>query len=234
MRRNIIIILGLIILLIGLIYWFSDKPPYYKSDFSTATLQGVNPQNIFAPLPEDFPKTRSNIIASTTLENQLENRDYLLQDCCDENNNSRNIIVSLNDGKGTHPFPVRFESDKGEVELYSLTNSTLGDLNGDGQADAAVLIYSHLSIGNGYAPFLVALLNQNGSFKQVSEIDLGGRDNVNSISIKSGQVIVDMMIHGPNDGACCASVHKIYKYNLGQLIKENGTTQKDALGSYLL
>ena len=50
--------------------------------------------------------------------------------------------------------------------------------------------------------------------KNIALTDLGDRVKINSLSIQAGKIIIDMVVHGPNDPACCPTVKKIATYTL--------------------
>jgi hypothetical protein len=50
---------------------------------------------------------------------------------------------------------------------------------------------------------------------KISElVDLEDRVKINSLSIKSGKIVVDMLVHGPADPAPFPTVRKIATYSL--------------------
>lgn len=180
---------------------------------------------------DEFIEDSNNFIASSTIKTDLENRSYKLMDCCDKDSNSFPIIVAIKNGRGTHSYTrTPYEDDVGEYEKYFLTNSVSGDLNDDGHDDIALIIERNYAVGNGVEPLLFVLLNEKGSFTQISEVELEERAVLNSINIERGQVILDMTIHDSKDGACCASIHKIFKFALSDLIKMNDTMLKNPFG----
>lgn len=129
------------------------------------------------------------------------------------------------------PEPVRLIDGKYEVEssggyplsvvIYSQDKIALGDLNGDGKKDGAViLVYS--TGGSGSFRVLEAVINQKGKTVNVASTDLGDRVIVESISIASGEIIIKMITHGPNDGASNPTVRKTVRYRLnGEELIEN-------------
>lgn len=89
----------------------------------------------------------------------------------------------------------------------------LGDLDGDGVEDAAVVL---VSSGGGSGTFftLEAVLNQQGTPKHAASQLLGDRVKLNSLSIASGEVMVKMVVHGPNDPLCCPTQEVAQRYKL--------------------
>jgi hypothetical protein len=95
----------------------------------------------------------------------------------------------------------------------NFVTAAFGDLNKDGNNDAAVIYFSN---GGGSGCFfeLAAMENQNGKPVQVASVELGDRPEVKSISIKGGKIILKMVVHGPNDSMARPTVKQTRKYML--------------------
>jgi hypothetical protein len=107
-----------------------------------------------------------------------------------------------------------FYSESSGVTPYSvrmLTTYALGDLNGDGNNDAAIILAENTG-GTGTFESVVAILDQGGAPQQVSQEKLGDRVVVNSVDISSGVIHLDMVVHGPNDPLCCPSLPQKQNY----------------------
>jgi heat shock protein HslJ len=89
----------------------------------------------------------------------------------------------------------------------------VGDLDGDGVEDAAVLLAEN-SGGSGTFIYLAAVLNRNGNPQNTATKLLGDRVQVNSLSIEDGEIIVDMTTHGPDDPMCCPTQRVVQTYQL--------------------
>lgn len=89
-----------------------------------------------------------------------------------------------------------------------------GDVDGDGDEDAVVILVS--SGGGSGAFFEVAItLNDNGKPRYLTGEFLGDRVKINSVKILSDRsILLDMVVHGPNDGMCCPTVPKIQRYKV--------------------
>jgi hypothetical protein len=98
------------------------------------------------------------------------------------------------------------------LEIYK-DRAAYGDLNNDEKVDTAVIIASTTG-GTGYWLEIAVMINKKGLLSYLTGIVLGDRVRVNSITIQSGEIILDMLVHGPNDGLCCPSIKKISKYQL--------------------
>ncbi len=95
-----------------------------------------------------------------------------------------------------------------------------GDVNADGLEDALVILNTQNG-GSGHSIELAVVLNQNGSAYNISTISLGDRVVVESGKVENGMIILNMRVHGPNDGLCCPSQFVTWNFVLSgnQLIK---------------
>lgn len=120
--------------------------------------------------------------------------------------------VRMGKGEG---IPLTEAQKRGYNSKIQENNIAFGDLNNDGKKDAAVITGARTG-GTGYDVDLQILINQQGNPQYITSKSLGDRVKINSISIQLGQIIIDMVTHGPNDAACCPTVEKIVKYELSK------------------
>ncbi len=107
---------------------------------------------------------------------------------------------SYSDGAGASAFSVQM------LGVYAF-----GDLNGDGKADAVVLL-AESGGGSGEFESVIAILDQGGTPHQVSQAQLGDRVQIKSVDISSGVIHLDMLVQGPNDPMCCPSLSQKQNY----------------------
>jgi hypothetical protein len=88
-----------------------------------------------------------------------------------------------------------------------------GDLNGDGVDDAAAIFRSD-GVGRRVWAELVAIVNDNGTPRQAAVKMLGLNEGVESILIRSGQIVIELGRYAPNDARCCPSLRVTQKYKL--------------------
>lgn len=100
---------------------------------------------------------------------------------------------SYTEGSGATYFSVQM------LEVFAY-----GDLNGDGKADAAVILAENQG-GSGVFESVVAVLNKGGAPHQISSVQLGDRVLIKSTDISLGVIHLDMIVHGPSDPMCCPS-----------------------------
>ena len=103
----------------------------------------------------------------------------------------------------------------------------MGDLNGDGAADAAIILAINTG-GTGTFHELHAVLNDGGKPRDAARVDLGDRIFLKSLAIDdAGAIVVQMLTHGPKDPQCCPSeaVALLYKLD-GNALKRGIPTVK--------
>jgi hypothetical protein len=88
-----------------------------------------------------------------------------------------------------------------------------GDLNDDGVEDAAVILVSAPG-GSGTFYELVAVINSEGKAKYGARVFLGDRVKVEEVDIRSGHLVVKIVIHDRTDPRCCPSLRVEQEYVL--------------------
>lgn len=97
--------------------------------------------------------------------------------------------------------------------IVSLDKAAIGDLNGDGFQDAAVVLVSNPG-GSGTFRHLAAVLNRNGTPEHVATLFLGDRIRVESLSIRSRKITTEMLIHDTDDPMPQPTLKLKQKYEL--------------------
>jgi hypothetical protein len=153
----------------------------------------------------------SPVNAADLTVDQLKNGKYLIPSW---ENPDQGEWVQLKDGEFNRRNP--------DNPLYvNLVKIALGHLSHNQTKDAAV-IYAYNTGGSGFFMMLCAVINDLGNPKNIAVADLGDRVKINALNIQTGKIIIDMVIHGPNDPACCPTVKKIAAYALvGNKLVEN-------------
>jgi hypothetical protein len=101
-----------------------------------------------------------------------------------------------------------------------------GDLNGDGQGDAAFLLAENYG-GSGVFVSLIPVLNQDGKPVQAGSVSIDDRPKITGLEIKDGRINFTGNRHGPNDPACCAAQPVLESYALtkaGLVLRQLGST----------
>jgi len=134
---------------------------------------------------------------------QLKNSKYLVPSW---ENPDQGEWVQLKNGEYTR-------KNQDNPLFVKLVKIALGHLSKNQTKDAAV-VYAYNTGGSGFFTMLCAVINDHGKPKNIAVADLEDRVKINSLSIQSGKIILDMVTHGPNDPACCPTVKKIAAYTL--------------------
>jgi hypothetical protein len=61
---------------------------------------------------------------------------------------------------------------------------------------------------------LIVILNQNGAPMQWTDRYLEDRAGIKGLTIQNGRILLDAMLHGPNDGLCCPSFPVLETFRL--------------------
>jgi hypothetical protein len=98
--------------------------------------------------------------------------------------------------------------------MASIDHIALGDLNNDGLSDAVGIVYYHTQNTTGHFSYLEAVESRNGKPLNVANVYLGDRENIQTVSIQNGVVVINLIAHSGTDGACCPSVAEVWQYRL--------------------
>ena len=143
------------------------------------------------PLPEPTPVP----VVDLTFE-QVKNAEYTFD--FGESMPSF-ILVDGNYQSGTDM------SQPGYFQVTMSDKVAFGDLNGDGLGDAAVSIGINTG-GTGVFEYVVGMLNQDGQPVQAGYYYVDDRARIDAMTISEQSVVVDAMVHGPNDPMCCPTL----------------------------
>ncbi|MCB0209582.1 MAG: META domain-containing protein [Anaerolineae bacterium] len=122
-----------------------------------------------------------------------------------------------------------FAEDDASRPIVTMANAAplMGDLNGDGIADAVVFLDEN-SGGTGHFVYVAAQLNQDGRPVDAGTVLIEDRIQIKSAAIDNGQVMLEIITDGPGDGACCKShkAHTTYALQDGQLAQLSGPEEE--------
>lgn len=133
------------------------------------------------------PEKQTITPKSLTME-QLRNAEY-------KSEWPANGKAKLRDGTYTEKY-ISGVATKLVVTLSD--HHAIGDLNGDGAGDAAVILVSDPG-GSGTFYDLAILVSQNGSPKHVATEALGDRIVVKSLAIQSGEIAMTLLTREPDE-----------------------------------
>ena len=121
-------------------------------------------------------------------------------------------VVQLTDGifqSGTDTLSV-------DYAYIAVTDFfALGDLTGDGISDAAGLFLENYG-GTGNFAVLAVYANVAGQPVFLDSLLIDDRPMTNTLSIENGEIFIDAIVHGFDDGGCCPTLPTTRKYALVQ------------------
>ena len=118
-------------------------------------------------------------------------------------------LAQLSDGEYREPI----SPDSATEIVVQLTEDLIaGDIDEVGQSAAVVLVTQPGGSGAFYDLAIVAKID--GDPVNIATTFIGDRVQINAISIENGEVVLEMIIHGPEDPMCCPTQHVIQKFEL--------------------
>lgn len=131
-------------------------------------------------------------------------------------------VVQLTDGK----YQQGTDSTTLDFAYIGLTQFvSVGDITGDGVNEIAAIFIENYG-GTGNFSFLTIYSNVNGQPVFLTSTIIDDRAMINSMSIESGEIYLDAIVHGAQDGGCCPTLETTRRYSLvnNQLRITNYTT----------
>ena len=122
--------------------------------------------------------------------------------------------IRLRNGEHLGDPPVPRGAPRTRVRL-ARTLAASGDLDGDGLADAAVLL-ARDSAGGGIDQFLALVVRRDGRLRNVATAALGDRLAVRSIAVDQRALLLDVVTHGPSDPVCCPMLKQRWHLHLNR------------------
>ncbi len=123
------------------------------------------------------------------------------------------------EGDGTHALQFKNGFHKNEYGTDTIMHTAVGDLNGDGINDGAIVFYEQ---GGGSGAFMrmSVFLCKNGKPVEIGSRTLGDRSSTKSLKISTQVLTLDIMTHGPSDTAGFPTVRKVIKFHVkkGKLV----------------
>jgi hypothetical protein len=169
----------------------------------TATL----PASSETPLPTSTPEPTATQPPVTDLNaEQLRNSTYNLQ----ATDHQLRTITLVNGSYASGPDLA----EPGYIAVNLGEQIAFGDLNGDGQKDAAIITGENFG-GTGEFISVQAVLNQGGyPIPDLAGALIDDRAQVQAVTIQDGEIVVNATIHGPGEPACCAATLSTRAYQL--------------------
>jgi uncharacterized protein len=140
----------------------------------------------------------------------------------DSINNATLKVAGLGEGESILEIPFKMghfrkgsPNDEDFIDA-SIEKYAIGDLNGDNNNDAAIMI-NYNTGGSGSFYSLCAAISAPGNPVITDPILLGDRVGIKSLRVESGKVVLNLIKHKPTDPSCCPSVPVTLTYRV-----ENG------------
>lgn len=190
-----------------------SSPPIIIQATQTANPTSVPPSpTVTAPAPTETVRptqaapTATETQPSPTLTiNQLRNASI-------EVRGSDQILrtATLIDGK----YEANSDSTQPDYVIATVGDKfAFGDLNGDGLEDAVMILGENVG-GTGEFVSLITFLNQGGQPVYTSRAEIEDRAQVQSLDIQNDEILLNIIVHGPGDPQCCASLVSTRNYRL--------------------
>jgi hypothetical protein len=187
-----------------------DNPPADASAYSYALVDVVSKTPVLETAqatPVAVPAVESPEAAPTVA---AEGWEVVLGNLEYQSEFTQSGVAPLHDGEYREPSAPGSASET----VVRLTDSiATGDLDGDGTTDAAAVLATDTG-GSGVFMDLAAVVVVDGTPFNVAITLLGDRAQINSLSIRDGEILVDMITQGPDDPMCCPTQRVVETYEL--------------------
>ena len=172
------------------------------------------------PMPAPVPPLTLELLQNTTYPSEWDESG----------------AITLTDGRYEgEPF---VEGGASRLVVTLVEPVAFGDLDGDGVEDAAVILAANAG-GSGTFISLEAVRNEGGEPVHLATYPLGDRVRIESLAIEGGQIVLEMITHGPDDPLCCPTQQVVQTYALrgdelvqisSQVISSGPATSPDIIG----
>jgi heat shock protein HslJ len=131
-------------------------------------------------------------------------------------------LVQLVNGEFRAPIA---EGSASELVVVLTNYAAFGDLDGDGQEEAAVILVTNAG-GSGSFYDLAIVGKQGETLTNLANTLLGDRVQIKSLRIEDGEISVDFLTQGPDDPMCCPTQYVVNHYALqnGELVQTGTET----------
>jgi len=158
-----------------------------------------NPEalNVYEQIKKSFSLIDYNIISD------MNNNQYYSSNIKGKINLKDGIYYKNSDLTKTS-FGIRFS-----IEKYAI-----GDLNGDGKNDAAVVLKSFNEGGSIPVYDINVLTSEDEKLVWRASNDFAYGAQIKSVNIQSGEINLDVIVPDLNDMPCCPTVEKTFRYKV--------------------
>lgn len=141
--------------------------------------------------------------ASLTVE-QIKNAQYQLGGRDDR------AVVQLTDGK----YQQGSDASTLDFAYIALTDFvSVGDITNDGVDEVAAIFFENYG-GTGNFGFLAIYANVNGLPVFLTSTLIDDRPMINNMIVENGEIFMDAIVHGFEDGGCCPTLSTTRRYAL--------------------
>lgn len=159
-----------------------------------------------APVPDAIAVPTESPPATQININQLQNAQYQLGIREDH------AVVQLKDGK----YQQGLDATSFDFAYIALTQFTsAGDLDHDGVDELAAIFLENYG-GTGNFGLLTVYVNVDGEPAFLTSTLIDDRPMINAMRIETGEIFLDAVIHGFEDGGCCPQLQTTQRYALVQ------------------
>ena len=116
-------------------------------------------------------------------------------------------VVQLADGK----FEQGTQGSTDSISVAVSDFIAVGDLNADGTNEVAALVSENYG-GSGVFVFLAVYTNENGTLTFQNSTMVDDRPQLMALSIQSGEIFLDAVIHGADEPMCCPTLRTTRHY----------------------
>lgn len=127
----------------------------------------------------------------------------------------KNVTAYAPDMEGDDTHPVEFKDGvrNNGAGIDKVLATAVGDLNGDGIDDGAIVYYENWG-GSGAFMRLSVFICKDGKPVQIGYRTLGDRSRTNSLKIHRQTIVLDIMTHAPSDPAPAPSLRRVVKFTV--------------------
>lgn len=127
----------------------------------------------------------------------------------------RNLSVKVPDlmGDGTHAVEFKQGECKNGSGVDKIVATAVGDLDGDGVDDGAIVFYENWG-GTGDFMGLCVFLCKDGKPDQIAYRTLGDRSQTRVLKIEKRKLKLDIMTHAASDPASAPTVNRMIEFTV--------------------
>ncbi len=191
----------------------------------STTACGASPTPTPIPIPTALPTATATVPPTPT---QLPSPTAIPSLSLDLLKNAEYVVEGPASGKaklvnGTYQEKIPNSSAQMTIRFSDMLS--VGDLNGDGVADAAVIVTANTG-GSGTFYYLYGVLNDHGAPKPSAPESLGDRIKLKSLTIQNGEISANFLTQGPKDAMANPTLDATRKYRWqdGKLVSTTPVT----------